>query len=94
MSAFLTGRRDLIDELVDWQLRQREGAPSVVEPKTRDCAAMPEPHLQRDVIDACPLCDSDGYRPSGCVCDHVDRSEVAKRGMAKIRAVLKVGRTK
>lgn len=79
--------RDLIDELVDWQLSLREGA-LVVEPTTRDRAAPTEPHLQRDAIDACALCDDDGYRPNRSVCDHVDRSEITRRGIEKIRVAL------
>ncbi|WP_104182739.1 hypothetical protein [Mycobacterium avium] len=36
----------------------------------------------------CELCDDDGYKPNGIVCDHVDRSEIHKRGIAKVRAAL------
>lgn len=38
------------------------------------------------VVD-CGLCDDYGYRGL-LVCDHVDRTETAKRGMAKVRAAL------
>jgi hypothetical protein len=38
------------------------------------------------VVD-CFLCDDDGYRGT-VVCDHVDRSEVLARGLAKVRSVL------
>lgn len=38
-------------------------------------------------INACPLCDSDGYIRLQ-VCDHVDHTEAAKRGMAMIRQVM------
>ena len=33
----------------------------------------------------CGLCDDDGYR-GGSVCDHVDHSAAARRGMDAIRA--------
>lgn len=38
-------------------------------------------------IVACTLCDDDGYRLHQ-VCDHVDHTEAAKRGMAKVRRAL------
>lgn len=37
----------------------------------------------------CDLCDAGGYRPNGLVCDHIDRTEIASRGMALIRDVLR-----
>jgi hypothetical protein len=40
----------------------------------------------------CALCDASGYRPNGIVCDHIDRSETARRGMALIRDVLKLAK--
>lgn len=39
-------------------------------------------------IAACFLCDKDGYLPSGRTCDHVDRRETTKRGIAKVREVI------
>lgn len=39
---------------------------------------------------ACDLCDWDGYR-GHLVCDHVDRTEIHARGMAKVRAALSKG---
>ena len=39
------------------------------------------------VVD-CDLCDDDGYR-NRQVCDHVDHSASAARGMALIRSVLR-----
>jgi hypothetical protein len=42
----------------------------------------------------CELCDSAGYRPNRIVCDHVDRTEVARRGMALIRDVLRAAELK
>nr|WP_237082091.1 hypothetical protein [Mycobacteroides abscessus] len=46
-----------------------------------------ERDIQRHAIDACPMCDNDGYR-GGRVCDHVDRSAIAKAGAARARAAL------
>lgn len=40
-------------------------------------------------VAACVLCDDDGYRPGNAQpCDHVDRSETARRGSALVRAEL------
>lgn len=38
-------------------------------------------------IGRCDLCDSDGYR-GGMVCDHIDHTEAAKRGMAMVRKAM------
>ena len=38
----------------------------------------------------CELCDTSGYRPNGLVCDHVDRTETVRRGLALCRDVLKL----
>jgi hypothetical protein len=46
------------------------------------------PHLLQREIDNCQLCDDVGYRPSGAVCDHVDRTATAARGIAACRAAL------
>ena len=35
----------------------------------------------------CTLCDDEGYR-GGAVCDHVDRTETNRRGIARCRAIL------
>jgi hypothetical protein len=55
-----------------------------------------DPHeaaaLRRKAIDACTLCDEDGYSVvggMGLVCDHVDRRETVRRGMALVREALK-----
>lgn len=45
-------------------------------------------HLTVAAIADCELCDEDGYRPNGVVCDHVDRTETARAGIAKVRAAL------
>jgi len=45
-------------------------------------------HLTAAAIAACGLCDADGYRPNGGVCDHVDRSATARAGIAKVRAAI------
>jgi hypothetical protein len=47
-----------------------------------------ESHLERAARDRCQLCDSDGYRPTGTVCDHIDHAPAAARGMEKVRAAL------
>lgn len=38
----------------------------------------------------CELCDTSGYRPNGLVCDHVDRIDTVRRGLALCRDVLKL----
>lgn len=48
-------------------------------------------HLTAQAINACTFCDSDGYRPTGVVCDHVDRAAIAKAGSARCREMLKKG---
>lgn len=45
-------------------------------------------HIDPYLIAHCGLCDDDGYR-NNRVCDHVDRIEVTKRGIAKVRSALK-----
>ena len=45
------------------------------------------PHLDPQDIAHCELCDDDGYHGS-VVCDHIDHSLAAKRGMYLIRQVL------
>ena len=42
---------------------------------------------RRDGISGCGLCNADGYR-GGQVCDHVDHTETARRGMAMVRAAM------
>ncbi|OIN81644.1 hypothetical protein [Mycobacterium malmoense] len=49
------------------------------------------PHLTQAAIDDCGLCDPDGYRPSGVVCDHIDRTSIAAAGAARVRAALAKG---
>ena len=44
-------------------------------------------HSRALAVVNCGLCDDEGYR-GGVVCDHVDRSEVHRRGIARCRAVL------
>jgi hypothetical protein len=44
-------------------------------------------HRNKIRIANCGLCDDDGYR-GATVCDHIDHSAAARRGMAKIRAAL------
>ncbi|TWS23187.1 hypothetical protein FK268_12775 [Tsukamurella sputi] len=42
---------------------------------------------RRTAIDACTLCNDDGYRGNR-VCDHIDRTHTAARGIARVRAAL------
>lgn len=57
-----------------------------------DTTARAEAHRNKIRIANCNLCDTDGYR-GATVCDHIDRTETAKRGMALVRAALrKAGR--
>lgn len=44
-------------------------------------------HLEAMAVVNCGLCDDDGYRGSR-VCDHVDRTAAAKRGIALVRATM------
>lgn len=53
----------------------------------QDTAARAETHRNALRIANCTLCDDDGYR-GAIVCDHVDRSDIIARGMAKVRAAL------
>lgn len=39
-------------------------------------------------IAACHLCDPDGYRTGGTVCDHIDHAAIAERHRAEIAAQL------
>lgn len=41
--------------------------------------------LRIQAIQNCELCDDEGYRGSA-VCDHIDRTDTAARGIAQIRA--------
>jgi hypothetical protein len=49
-----------------------------------------DPDTHEQMIADCPLCDADGYRlpTKSIVCDHVDRREIAARGIARCREVL------
>lgn len=49
-------------------------------------------HLTTAAITRCTLCDDDGYRPSGTVCDHVDRTHVGQAQKAHIRKMLAKGK--
>lgn len=39
-------------------------------------------------IAACHLCDTDGYRTGGTVCDHIDHAAIAERHRAAVQAEL------
>lgn len=47
----------------------------------------PPTHLTAHAIQACNLCDPDGLR-AGFPCDHIDRTETTRRGIAAVRAAL------
>lgn len=52
-------------------------------------------HLLAEAARAvCDLCDASGYRSNGLVCDHIDRTETVRRGMALCRDVLKLSQLK
>lgn len=46
-----------------------------------------DPVARAHAIANCGQCDDDGYRGT-VVCDHVDRSETARRGAARCREAL------
>lgn len=48
--------------------------------------------IEAKLIADCDLCDDEGVRGM-LVCDHTDYAEIAKRGMAKVRAALAKGQT-
>lgn len=50
------------------------------------------PHMSGAAIANCGMCDGDGYRPNLTVCDHVDRGETTRAGMAAVRAALAKGK--
>lgn len=50
-------------------------------------------HLTAAAISRCSLCDDDGYRSSGTVCDHVDRTHVGQAQKAHIRKMLAKGKS-
>lgn len=67
--------------------RQRRYDAQIAAARTED----PEPdtrHLTAAAITACRLCDTEGYRPNGTVCDHHDRTATAAAGSARVRAAL------
>lgn len=47
----------------------------------------PDPEVRAQAIANCGICDDDGYR-GVVICDHVDRTEIAKRGAARCREAL------
>lgn len=44
-------------------------------------------HLAADAINACTICDDDGYRGNR-ICDHTDHAQAAARGIARCRDAL------
>lgn len=55
--------------------------------ETRERAKRIAEQARVDGIDRCGMCDDAGYR-GGQVCDHIDHTEAAKRGMAMVRAAM------
>lgn len=49
--------------------------------------ARTDPEARAYAVTKCQLCDDQGYR-GNYVCDHVDRTETARRGIAACRAAL------
>ncbi len=49
-------------------------------------------HLSVSARLACDLCDDDGYRQNGLVCDHQDHTRAGLVARAQIREMLKKGR--
>lgn len=45
-------------------------------------------HMAPHAVAHCELCDDEGYRPSGVVCDHIDRTDIARRGVQACRDAL------
>lgn len=70
-------------------MREAADAQRVYEQDRRARAVFAE--AERSV---CDLCDASGYRPNGLVCDHVDRTETVRRGLALCRDVLKLSSLK
>lgn len=52
----------------------------------REAERTPDP-----TIEACGLCDENGYRRNGVLCDHIDRTATYAAGMAAVRAALQKG---
>lgn len=50
-----------------------------------------ESHTTDPTVDACNLCDENGYRPNFTVCDHIDHAPAYRAGMALVRAALQKG---
>lgn len=48
-------------------------------------------HLDPAARAECGLCDGDGYRPTGVVCDHEDRTDVGRSQREQIREMLTKG---
>lgn len=93
-----------LDEVAD-EIAQRRAHLSVVAParmtpeareearKRRIARQISESTLRVQGISRCGLCDSDGYMPTGLVCDHVDRSRTYARGSDLVRSAMGWNRT-
>ena len=85
-------------EAARWQRERLAQSRAVHAPLTPDQSAAARQHRNTVTTQAeaarnamrivnCPLCDDNGYRGS-TVCDHIDHTPAAKRGMARIREVM------
>ena len=55
---------------------------------------MPDPDDESETspeVRRCPLCDAKGYRGS-IVCDHIDHTPAARRGMIQVRLALRAAK--
>ncbi|WP_373202647.1 hypothetical protein [Mycobacterium marinum] len=57
-----------------------------------DLDAVSTDHLSLDARLACDLCDDDGYRENGLVCDHQDHTRAGLVARQQIREMLKKGK--
>lgn len=78
----------------DWLTKQSQEAQRRIEAHAAQLRAERQHQTQTrtDAIANCTLCDDDGYRlnpdnrPTGVVCDHIDRTETTRAGIAAVRA--------
>ncbi len=68
-------------------LRARQAAARAETAAADAAAGGRPPHLDPAAIEACQLCDDDGYRGLA-VCDHVEHRAAVRRGMAAIRSTM------
>ena len=56
--------------------------------RTAQAAARAELAARLAATQNCQLCDDNGYRQNGMTCDHIDRTETARRGRAAINKAM------